>query len=143
MLVWAAHIDTFPRFHQLLALVTCFPPDASSRLSLSRLDSLHLPEKMHQLCSRNACSPFFFGLAFHQIPQPFSFCSTFRLSSFSPALSLSHSITLLPCSGPQKKLDGRPALSKKGAAVIADSPTIALASLMDMSTLRILHVADL
>jgi hypothetical protein len=88
MLVWAAHADTSPRFHQLLALVTCFPPDASSRLSLSRLDSLHLPEKMHRLCSRNACSPLFFGLALHQIPQPLSFCSTFRLASFSPALRL-------------------------------------------------------
>ena len=40
-LVWAVHADTSPRFHQLLALVTCFPPDVSSRLSLSRLDSLH------------------------------------------------------------------------------------------------------
>ena len=38
------------------ALVTCFPPDVSSRLSLSRLRSLHLRVKMHRLCSRNANS---------------------------------------------------------------------------------------
>jgi hypothetical protein len=109
-------------FSQLLALVTCLTPDVSCKLSPSRLDSLHLPVKMHRLCSRNACSPLSFGLALHQITHPVSSGSTFRLPSLSLALRLSHSITLLPCSGPPIGLEGRPALSKKGAAVIAELP---------------------
>jgi hypothetical protein len=50
---------------------------------------------------------------------------------------------MLPCWGPQKGSDGRPALSKKGAAVTADSPITILASMIALSTLRTHHVVDL
>ena len=79
--------------------------------------------------------PFVFRMALHQIAQPLSGYSTFRFSSLSLALRFSHSVTLLPCCGPQKGLEVHPALSKDGDVVIADPPTITLASLMDFSAL--------
>jgi hypothetical protein len=122
--------------------VTCLPRDAPSWCSPSPLGSLHLPVEMHRMCSRNACSPLSFGLALHYIAQFASVCSTFRHSSFSPAPRLSHCIPQLPCWGPPKGLDGRPALSKKGAAGTADSPITTLASMIALSALRTRHVGD-
>jgi len=47
---------------------------------------------------------------------------------------------LLLCSGPQKGLDGLPALSKKGAAVTADSPYTIVEALIDLSAQDYFHV---
>ena len=46
----------------------------------------------------------------------------------------------LPCCAPHKGLDGLSALSKKGAAMTADSPTTTLDALIDCNTT--LHTID-
>ena len=61
----------------------------------------------------------------------------------STALRLSHKISLLPGCGTPKDLDGLPTLSKKGAAVTADSPKTTLDALIDCNTKRIRHLSDL
>ncbi len=128
MLAWAAPAGTSSCFHHPLALVTCFPPDISPRLLLPLVSSLHLPVKMLRLCSRNTCSllSLLLGLALHHITHLSCFFLLYFQrelhSSFSPSLRLPHNTNLLLCSGPQKGLDGLPALSTKDAAVTITPP---------------------
>jgi hypothetical protein len=90
MLVSAAHATTSPRFHQLLALVTCLPPEDSSWLSWSRLGFVRLPVKTHLPYSRNAYISMSFGLVLHHITQLASFRSSSKHFSLSSVLRPSH-----------------------------------------------------
>jgi hypothetical protein len=143
MLVWAAHAATSPLFHHPLALVTCLPPVDSAGLSPTFFCLVHLPTKIHFPYSRNNCADKSFGLALHQITQDLSLWSSVRHFSWSSGRRLSYRITRRPCWGPQKDLDGRPAPSKNGAAVIVDSPTTTFAWKIDFSARRMHHVGDL
>jgi len=99
--------------------------------------------KIHLPYFRNNCAAMSFGLTLHHMTQCLSLWSSVRHFSLSSGRRLSHRIPLCPCWGPQKGLDGRPAPSKNGAAVIVDSPTTTLALMTDCSARRMNHVGDL
>jgi hypothetical protein len=94
-----------------LLLLSLSPPLMSQVLAVT-LRFLALACELQLLCSRNACS-------------------TLSLLQGLPILLKRTELSKLPCCDPQNGLDGLPALSKKGAAVTADSPNTTVDTLID------------